>query len=151
MNKTPLTKICPELNRKQLSSLFNDKISSTAIQKRDGGLLVIGKFAIITPMDDVLDVFICNSSDIPMGLGKRKINNIVSKLKKYTQEGSLMMLNGEAYLKVSDINAILFNLKLLGIRQKRKLSDQDKVSLTKRLAITRKLKNKGQPVINSSN
>jgi len=127
-------KIRTGLGKSEIFELFEEKISRLAIQERGDEWVIIGKFVIISMMDGMLDVFICNPSNIREGLGVRKVNNIVSKLEKHCVEGSLVKLNGETYLNVSDVNVILSDLALLGIRKKRFMSEKVLAETRERMA-----------------
>jgi len=108
------------MNKSELYDYFDQIISKTAIKQRDDGeWQVVGKWCAVSFDDDgSIDLFICNPKDMVNGLGQRKLNNTISGLKskpttKFTE------LDGEAWAKVADKAVILDNLRLLGIRRKK--------------------------------
>jgi len=110
-------------------------ISSTAIQERDGEYVIVGKFCIITSQGGGrCDVWLCNSKDLAEGLSTRKLNILLKKLR--LKEG-FTVLDGEAYAHCRGKKLIENNLKLLGIRKRRQITEKSRKKLVEQ---ARKLK-----------
>jgi hypothetical protein len=96
--------------------------SSAAIKCIDDEWMLFGKFCCVTPMKPgVWDLWICNSNNLYGGLGQRKVNNIVRELEKTLLNRTLTICDGEAFVTLHDTELISQNLKLLGIRRKRRV------------------------------
>lgn len=109
---------------------FDQKISKTVILDDGCEWGVTGKFCRITPEGHLWDVWLCNPKDIAKGLGTGKRNNIVAAL---GEDLKWCLLDGEAWASVPK-DRILANLKALGIRAKRIVSDEQKEAGRIRLA-----------------
>ena len=108
-----------------LRRLFENEVSSSAFQKIDGELRIIGKFAQIVLIDDGLfDIWLVRPGLEP--ISARKLNAII---KMFPKEAKFTVLTGEAYTQISDKNIVIERLSLLGIRKKRKLSPEAKEKL----------------------
>lgn len=108
-----------------LRRLFENEVSSSAFQKIDDELKIIGKFAQIALLDDgQLDIWLVRPGLKP--IRARKLSSII---KMFPQEAKFTVLTGEAYTQVSDKNIVIERLSLLGIRKKRKLSQETKEKL----------------------
>jgi hypothetical protein len=116
-----------------LREIFGNDISSTAFKLIDGESTIVGKWCRLTLDDDgVFDVWICNPDDLYSGLGVRKVRNIISRLN--SPAGSpFHELTGEAWGKVRDKEIILQSLHLLGIRKRRRVSDERRKSMALQL------------------
>ena len=121
------------MNKKDIFDAFNGEISKKAIIQKDGAWRIVGKWCEIERVGDLWDIFICNPDNMTDGLGQRKVHNIIDRLKIPPINGTFRILNGEAYTQVSDINLILSNLSLLGIRRKRRLSEKTRHEHAERL------------------
>ena len=108
-----------------LRRLFEHEVSSSAFQKIDGELRIIGNFAQIALLDDgQLDIWLVRPGLKP--ISARKLSSII---KMFPQEAKFTILTGEAYTQLSDKNIVIERLSLLGIRKKRKLSQEAKEKL----------------------
>jgi len=107
---------------------FDQKISKLAIVNDGEEWGLTGKFCRVTAEGDNWDVWLCNPKDLTKGLGTGKRNNIVAAM-----GGDWHLLDGEAWI-VAPKEQILANLKTLGIRAKRFISDEQKEASKKRLA-----------------
>ena len=126
------------MTKQEIFDAFQGEISKTAIIQKDGAWRIVGKWCEIERVGNLWDIFICNPGDMTKGLGQRKVNNIIDRLKIPPTNGTFRILNGEAYTQVQDINLILQNLSLLGIRRKRRLSEKTRQALRKQLNCYRK-------------
>jgi len=112
------------MNKADIYKAFESKISKTAIQHRYNEWVIKGKYCIIAPDDnngDIWDIWICNPGDITAGLSQRKVKSMVCTLES-TGKMEFNELTGEAWDKARDKEIIFGNLKLLGIRKKRKVT-----------------------------
>jgi hypothetical protein len=108
-------------------------VSFAAIKCIDDEWIIIGKFCRVTPMKpSVWDVWICDSNFPDAGLGQRKVNNIVRELEKTLLNRTLTICDGEAFVTLHDAEVISQNLKLLGIRRKRRANPKLMEELRKR-------------------
>lgn len=116
-----------------LREIFGNDVSSSAFQMIDTELNIVGKWCRITQDSElVFDVWICNHADLNSGLGQRKVRNIISRLN--SPAGSpFHELTGEAWGKVRDKEIILENLPVLGIKKKRRVSDEQRKSMALQL------------------
>ena len=116
-----------------LRKIFGNDVSSVAFKVIDGELNIIGKWCRITLEDNGgFDVWICNTADIQKGLGAQKVRNVISRLN--SPAGSpFHELTGEAWGEVKDKEIILKNLPLLGIRKKRRVSDEQRKQMSEQL------------------
>lgn len=116
-----------------LREIFGNDVSSVAFKLINGELNIIGKWCRITLEDNgVFDVWICNTADIQKGLGAQKVRNIISRL-NYPAGSPFHELTGEAWGKVRGKEIILQNLPLLGIKKKRRISDQQRKQMAEQL------------------
>lgn len=116
-----------------LRKIFGNDVSSSAFQMIDTELNIVGKWCRITQdSESVFDVWICNHADLYSGLGVRKVRNIISRLN--SPAGSpFHELTGEAWGKVRDKEIILQNLPVLGVKKKRRVSDERRKSMALQL------------------
>jgi len=106
------------MTKKQLFNFFQKKISTTAIIKRGGENIIIGKFCIISVEDNgLIDIWICNPIEISSGLSQRLTRNKLSEI-KHRGMIAFEVLTGEGYVRTFNKEAVTKNLKLLGIRKK---------------------------------
>jgi len=115
---------------------FDQKISKTVIISDGCEWGITGKFCRITPEGDKWDVWLCNPKNMVKGLGTGKRNNIVTAM---GEDLKWLILDGEAWAVVSK-ERILANLKTLGIRAKRQISEEQKEAGRIRLAQYRREK-----------
>ena len=103
-----------------LRDIFKDIASSSAFQVADDGeLRLVGKFAEITVMGDLLDIWLVRPDREP--IGTKKLNNIIANLG--LTGGSVRMLTGEAIIAMSPGSITREMLRSLGIKQKKLYSD----------------------------
>lgn len=112
------------MNKEKLYQFFEEKISKSAIQKRDNDWIISGKWSIVSVWDDgLIDIWLCDAKNLPLGmLGERKLTNIITGLEKISVKSVFHRLTGEAYTQTLDKEVVLLNLNLLGIRRKRQVS-----------------------------
>ena len=112
------------MNKEKLYQFFEEKISKSAIQKRDNDWIILGKWSIVSVWDDgLIDIWLCDAQNLPLGmLGERKLTNIITGLEKISVKSVFHRLTGEAYTQAMDKELVLLNLNLLGIRKKKQLS-----------------------------
>lgn len=106
------------MNKDELFEFFEGKVSKTCMKRWDDGYSIFGKWAIVSPFSGGIDLFICNQRDMRKGLGQRKVNNIVSAIKS-AGKVTFTELDGEAHTTLPNKQVVLDNLKLLGIRKKK--------------------------------
>lgn len=133
--KSAIAKHCPKHCRDcmGLREIFRNDVSSSAFKLIDGELTIVGKWCRLTLDDDgAFDVWICNPDDLYSGLGVRKVRSVISRLN--SPAGSpFHELTGEGWGKVRGKELILQNLALLGIKKKRRVSDEQRLALISRL------------------
>lgn len=120
-----------EMTQTEIYNAFDGKLSRSAIKERDGEYVIQGKWCIAAPEEGgIWDIWICNPKDITAGLGQGKVRNILKTLQKSilalgtTVKSSFKELTGEAHGKVVGTAEILANTAVLGIRRKRKISQE---------------------------
>lgn len=111
------------MTKQEIFDAFNDLISKKSIVQRDDEWVIQGKWCIIANEGDLWDIWLCNPKDMVNGLGARKLTNLVSHLNSLV-EWPFRELNGEAYTKVAGTALISASLRLLGIKKKRNLSQE---------------------------
>jgi hypothetical protein len=116
-----------------LRKIFGNDVSSSAFKSIDGELNIVGKWCRIALEDNgVFDVWICNTADLNSGLVQKKVRNIVSRLNSQARS-PFHELNGEAWGKVRGKEIILENLSVLGIKKKRRISDEQRKRIAEQL------------------
>ncbi len=116
-----------------LREVFGKNVSSSAFKLIDGELNIIGKWCRITLEDNgVFDVWICNTKDISAGLGTRAVRNRLLPFQDRTGT-KVVELTGEGYARVRRKEIILENLPLLGIKKKRRISDEQRKRIAEQL------------------
>jgi hypothetical protein len=116
-----------------LREIFGKDVSSSAFKLIDGELTIVGKWCRIALDDDgEIDLWICNTADMLAGLGTLKLRNVISRI-NYRVGSTLRELNGEAWGKVRGKEIILENLPVLGIKKKRRVSDEQRKQMTEQL------------------
>lgn len=119
------------MTKSEIYNFFDRKISKLAIQQIDGEWKVVGKWCRVGFDDDgTIDIRLCNPNDIAKGLGQRKLK-IMLKGFKSPAKTTFRELTGEAYTKTQDKQDVLENLRLLGIRKKRRVTDRQLLELRK--------------------
>jgi len=107
-------------------------VSGAAIHKIDDEWMIVGKFCQVTPMKPgVWDLFICNPQSLYDGLGQRQVNYIAHELKKSLLNRTLTICDGEAFVTLHGTEVISQNLKLLGIRRRRRVKAESMQNLRK--------------------
>jgi hypothetical protein len=102
---------------------------------------IVGKFCTISlDTDGNIDIWLMNPSDLSAGLSARKLNVILNSL-----DCSLnwTVLDGEAWAKTRDKEFIRNNSRLLGIRSRRNLSEEQLQTIRDRFAININFKKSG--------
>jgi len=122
----------------EIYQAFDKRISLSAIKYIDGSWMIVGRFCFIEKIDDMWDLFICNTKDMVKGLGARKVSNIQSSLLSGRWKGVFTTLTGETYTRVAGTELILDNLKLLGIRKRSPISKERRAEIAKNLEKWRK-------------
>ena len=118
------------MNKMELYNALDAQISPTVIIQKDGHYVVQGKWATVTPMDSgIFDVWIHNPADVAKGLGTGKVNNII---KAMPSSVTVRQLDGEADCELT-AGQVLAVLKVLGIRRKRVMSEEQKAAVAARL------------------
>jgi len=121
------------LGKTDLFNFFDQQISMKAIQKIDDEWQVVGKWCRLAIEENgIIDLWICNPSDMIQGLGTGKVNNMVEALKVLVKT-PFTVLNGEAWVKLRNKGVILDSLPLLGIRKKRSMSDEQRNMMAERM------------------
>jgi len=122
------------MNKSQIFKFFDEKISKTCIQESDGIFMVIGKFCKVETYENGnLDIFVCNPTNMAKGLGTGKVRNIM----KAINNPSWHEVNNEAWSIDATKADVIDNLRTLGIRQKRTMSDEQREMVTERFRIAR--------------
>jgi hypothetical protein len=112
------------MNQTEIYNACEGKISRTAIIDRDGEYVIRGKCCIAAPEDNgIWDIWICNEKNLAIGLGQKKVRNTIRTFQSPIKV-AFRELTGEAYAKVKGIESILANTGILGIRRKRKISQE---------------------------
>ena len=111
-----------------LRELFKDRVSSSAFQVVDGELRIIGKFGQLSTIGDKFDIWFIGPGTDPLGAHK-----MTAIAKKLPENAGLVRLDGEAYYQTRDIRLVDKTLPLLGVKKKRRYSDEYKEKLRERL------------------
>ena len=121
----------------KLRRTFDGILSKLAFKEVDGELRVCGKFAEVSVLDTGgLDVWIVKPDRNPMGTGK--LNNICRDVLASIPEAQIQRLDGEAWFQTEVLPESLF--KPLGIRQKRRYSEEQLKAAQERMNIVRNMK-----------
>lgn len=118
-----------------LKIIFKNDVSSSAFKEK----CIVGKWGIISVLDDVFDIWIVQSNLDPIPYRKMAFIQ-----KNIPVEADLHMLTGEAWFQTRDIELVRQTLPLLGIKKKRQLSPETKKKQAERLAKVRKKTPAGQ-------
>lgn len=122
------------LSKQDLYEKLKGRISITAIKPRDSFYVVVGKFCIVELLNDVWDIWLCNTKDLTKGLSTKKLNLLAALFEQSPYKLNFTILNGEAIIRTKDVNFIIDNLKALGLRAKRIMSDERRKRLIEQLA-----------------
>ena len=120
------------MNKSQLHIFFDMQISLSAIHKRYGEWVIVGKFCIIAVEDSLIEIWLCNTKDIAEGLGTRSIKNRLDALKSPSTT-LVRELTGEGLVRTRCKQDVLTNLKLLGIRKARSVSEAQRQGFIDRM------------------
>ncbi len=130
------------MKKAELQILF-PTVSPTAIHDTGGSYEIIGKFCSVVVFENgKIDLMLRDTSDPEKGLSKRKLKSLLSVLEVPTKSSfsdqtkkpiAFTLADGEAWINLELPDLILNNLKVLGIRKKRKVTSTQKQSLAKRL------------------
>lgn len=112
------------MGKTELYEFFDKKISMKAIEWVDYEFMVVGKTARIS-VDETgeIDIFICNHHDLKEGLGTSALRNRLKALQDPAAR-LVVELTGEGYIKTRVKDKIYQNLKLLGIKRKKVMSQE---------------------------
>lgn len=129
------------MTRTELFEFFDRKISKLAIHDPDDFLdevTIVGKTCRIT-VDETgeIDIFVCNPTEMPAGLGTRALRTRMEALKS-PRNRLAVELNGEGYIKTRDKELVYRNMRLLGVRKKAEFSPERLEQLRNHLAEIRK-------------
>lgn len=109
-----------------LRELFGDIFSKTAFKKVDGQMRIIDKYGELEMVGSKIDIYV---------FGRRRRFDAVDKI--FAGEATLIRLTGEAYTQVAptklNVDLIASTWKILGIRRKRRIGDEQKKILSERL------------------
>lgn len=111
-----------------LKELYGDIISKSAFKVVDGQMRIIGKWCELEIVGDKLDIMLIGNDRKP--LTERKITNLERKL---PTNWHFHRLNGEAYTLVPLKTKLQQHLKLLGIRARKRISEETRQKLTDHL------------------
>jgi hypothetical protein len=133
------------MNKTDLFNFFDRQISEKAIRKVDDEWRIVGKFCYVTVMEDgvTIDIWLCTPTDIAKGLSPRTLTHRVNALKVIVGD-AVTELTGEAYTQTQHKDAVLQNLKLLGIRKARHVTDEQRQVTAERLREYRATADQGQ-------
>lgn len=122
------------MTKEDIFNYFDQKISKVCFIPEDepGNYMLVGKFCIIQEhSENIWDILICNQKNMKKGLGTGKVRNIASVLVETAVKDTYREMNGEASMLVQGNETILNNLKILGIRRKRIVSEEQKEKMKK--------------------
>ena len=115
------------ITKRELRELTNHKISDLAIRCVDDSWEIVGKFCRCSYLgDNNWDVWICNPDNLTAGLSQRKLRAIARKVPPGT---TFRELTGEGLYDCMPTEALLLNMRVLGIRKRRVVSEQQKAIL----------------------
>ena len=109
-----------------LRETFKDRVSSSAFKTIDGELRIVGKYGQVSTIGDKFDVWFV--ADPPL----TKLR-VTLRLQKLPENGMFHVLNGEAYTQTRDVRLVDLCLPLLGVRKKRRYSDEYRQVLAERV------------------
>ncbi len=122
------------MNKSELYSFFDGQISRSAIRQRYDEWVIQGKYCIIAVEDNLIDIWLCNPQNISQGLGTRSIKNRLDALKSPSTT-LVRELTGEGIVRTRCKQDVLTNLKLLGIRKARRVSEAQRQDFIDRMQI----------------
>ena len=105
-----------------LKETFKDRVSSSAFKMIDGELRIVGKYGQVSTIGDKFDVWFIGTNQL-----------ITFRLKKLPENGMFHVLNGEAYTQTRDVRLVDLCLPLLGVRKRRRYSDEYRQALAERV------------------
>jgi len=117
------------MTKKELIELF-PKISPTAIQIGQDGAEIRGKWAVVTPMGGVWDVWIRNPKSPTDPLSTRRVRNVLRNVKDRVKT-NFHEADGEAWFQLSNHEDIARIAPLLGIRKKKIMAEAQLAALKK--------------------
>jgi len=117
------------MNKQELFDAMKGRISMTAIQEYSGEYQIIGKFGMVSWMDDYWDIWI---TGVHHGkeLSQRKVNSLARRINDRVKVG-FQELTGESCGNVPDSEGAFICAVLLGARRKRKASVETLARLRK--------------------
>jgi len=117
------------MSKAEIIRAFENKLSSSAIQLTDDGYEVVGKWCRIIRHDT-------GDWDIWIITTNQKITYL---LKKLPQEWGFRILDGEAWCLVKSTKEIIPYLSCLGIKKKRRISEDTMRKLKERMVEIREV------------
>lgn len=130
------------MTKTELTLLF-PTVSPTAMYDTGDGYEIIGKFCSVYVFENGnIDLMLQNNSGTDEGLSKRKLKSLLSALEVPTKcsfndqtkkDIRFTLADGQAWVTLNLPDLVLNNLKVLGIRKKRKVSSSQKQTLVRRL------------------
>lgn len=121
------------MTKTELAAMLDGMVSAKCIQQGDGETRLVGKYCQAVPADatgDTWDLWLCTPDALSRGLGERKLTNLLTLL----DVDGWVRLTGEAYHVAFPKAWLLANLRPLGIRRKRGMSEEQKAAAVERLA-----------------
>lgn len=115
-----------------LRTYFGNDASGSAFKTVDGQLRIIGKWGQVEIVGEYFDIWLVKPDISP--LSGQKLGALLTKLRKSDE---FTVLNGEAYYQTTDIEYVRQTLPLLGVRRKRRLTDETRKKLANHLSSLR--------------
>lgn len=111
------------MTKTEMFNALGGLVSKTAIRLVDEEWRVVGKFCYISPTVGGWDVWICNPRNLTAGLTNKKVSYMLKNLR---ENGKIRELDGEALGVVQGGWLDASNLRVLGVRLKRQVSDENR-------------------------
>ena len=112
----------------KIREIFKNDVSKSAFKVIDGVTRIVGKYGEVEVVEDIFDVFIVGPNRTPLH-GRR----IASILRKLPENIDFTELNGEAWHQTTDEELVRLTLPLLGVRKKRKISEEQRSRIIQRI------------------
>ena len=118
-----------------LREIFKDDVSSSAFKVIDGETRIVGKHGQLSVIGNYFDVWFVGKDLEP--LSSRRLTNLANN--PIAKEG-LVRLDGESFYQTKDESRVRLTLPLLGVKKRRKLSQEQIETLSQRMKDMRRVK-----------
>jgi len=121
------------MNSQELYEAAGKQCTRPSVRIGDNGPIITGKWGEIEPIGHIFDVWMYNIKNPDLGLSGQRLNVATEKLENITARGRINRLEGELWLRVTDLRDMPVLMAVLGIRKRPRQSEAQRKASAERL------------------